>query len=428
MNHIIGHALARPEASPSPPSACLRALSHAIGRTIAEDAGMYVWDRRAGRLLDAVSGLYGNTLGHAHAALAAAAHVQPGATADHMQAMLGAALSSHLPLPDAQVRITSSYGTARHAMRRVVQRYWKAAGQPSRRIIIGGHEVANDPRRQLKDSRCCIPAPDWFGHDGYLNEYEFGLAAARQLEHRIAELGAGNIAAFIATPLAGAAGLLFPPYSYWPEIERICIRHGVLLCVDESIGSCGRAGKWFSHAHFRFTPDIVLLAQSLTSGTVPLGALALSPHIAGTLRCAGEDPRGSANVEPTAAAIALANLDALDQGGLARHVEHDIGLYFQHCLRERFDNHPLVADIQGCGMVAALQLSPDGGRWARFDNEAAVGADCARRALAHGVLVQSAAARILLAPPLIATHEEIDELVERLGCAVNGTAIALAMR
>lgn len=434
MNHFIGHALARPgDDSHTLSSAFLLRLSQGAGRAIVRGAGMQLWDAHDTRLLDGVSGLYGNTLGHAHAALAAAARPMSTPAADLLSAQLAlnAALSSRLTADGARVLSVSSHELARQAMLRAVRHYWTAAGQPDRRLIITCHDsepsapASGRARHRAPKNSLRIAAPNWFGHDGYLNEYEFGLAAARTLEQRILELGPEHIAAFVAAPFTAASGLLHPPYSYWPEIQRICTRYHVLLCIDESIGGCGRTGKWFAHTQLRVSPDIVLLAQGLTSALAPLAALVLSAQIADTLAAVEGALPVDGRIDqaaPTATALALANLRALEEGGLARQVEHDTCLYLQHCLRERFDHHPLVGDIQGNGMLAALQLSPDPARRARFADEAAVGVDCARQALAQGVLVQAAAARILLAPPMIATHADIDGLVERLGAAVDASA------
>lgn len=434
MNHFIGHALARPgDDHHTLSSAFLRHLSQATGCAIVRGAGMQVWDAHDACLLDGVCGLYGNTLGHGHAALAAAARPMSTPANDPLTAQLAlnAALSARLSADGARVLSASTREVAWQAMLRAVHHYWTAVGQPDRRLIITCHDgepeaaVSGRARRSAPEDSLRIAAPDWFGHDGYLNEYEFGLAAARTLEQRILELGAEHVAAFIAEPFSAASGLLHPPYSYWPEIQRICTRHHVLLCIDEGIGGCGRTGQWFAHTQLRFSPDIVLLTQGLTSALAPLAALVLSPQIVDALAAIeGAIPVDGriGQADPTATAIALANLRALDEGGLARQVEHDTGLYFQHCLRERFDNHPLVGDIQGNGMLAALQLSPDPARRTRFADEAAVGVDCARQALAQGVLMRAAAARILLAPPMIATHADIDGLVERLGAAVDASA------
>ena len=128
-----------------------------------------------------------------------------------------------------------------------------------------------------------------------------------------------------------------------------------------------------------------------------------------------------------AAAVALANLRLLDEGGLVAQVEHHTGPYFQQCLRERFAGHPLVGEIQGSGAVAAVQLSPDGSNKARFANEMAAGNLCTRKAWEQGLIVRATAARIILAPALIAGRREIDELIDKLGRAVDQSAVALKL-
>ncbi|HEF5875908.1 TPA: aminotransferase class III-fold pyridoxal phosphate-dependent enzyme, partial [Burkholderia cenocepacia] len=102
----------------------------------------------------------------------------------------------------------------------------------------------------------------------------------QQLEAKILELGAENVAAFIGEPFQGAGGVIFPPSTYWPEIQRICRKYDILLVADEVIGGFGRTGEWFAHQHFGFEPDLITMAKGLTSGYVPMGAVGIHERVA----------------------------------------------------------------------------------------------------------------------------------------------------
>ena len=160
-----------------------------------------------------------------------------------------------------------------------------------------------------------------------------------------------------------------------------------------------------------------------------MGALALSRRLADTL-AQQEDTSGYARTRhghPVAAAVALANLHILDQKGLVARAAGHTGPYFQQRLRERFGGHPVVGEIQGSGMVAALQLSPSPAEKRRFGADTAVGKHCVRQARERGLIAAAAGARIMLAPALIATHIQIDALVDMLGSAVDATGRAVGL-
>lgn len=454
MNHIVGHFLARKDYRAIHVSRHLlpfedhRHLKPEHARVLVRARGMHVWDDAGNRLLDAMSGLWCTAVGYGRPELARAAAQQIDTQSFCSQYFLNthppvAELTSklfELLAPEFErVLYTNSGSEANDLMMRVVRRFWALAGKPGKRIIIGrrngyhgstqgsaaisGIDMLHDfGGLDLGEVRH-IGEPYWYGYRGELTEYEFGLVAARELETAILEAGADQVAAFVAEPFQGAGGMIYPPYSYWPEIQRICRQYDVLLCVDEVVGGFGRTGKWFASEHFGIEPDTMTLAKGLTSGTIPMGALALSRRIADTLaECGGTFAHGfTYQGHPVAAAVALANLRLLDEGGLVQQVDCDTGLYFQHCLRERFDGHPIVGEVQGSGMVAALQLSPKPSARARFDKEDVVGYHCARQAQERGLIVRSSAARIILAPALIATHAQIDEIIDKLGDAVDAT-------
>ncbi len=145
--------------------------------------------------------------------------------------------------------------------------------------------------------------------------------------------------------------MIFPPQSYWPEIQRICRQYDVLLCADEVIGGFGRTGEWFAHEHFGFQPDTLSIAKGLTSGYIPMGGLVLGKRIAEVLvEQGGVFAHGlTYSGHPVAAAVAIANLWRAARRGRGHAGQEETGPYLQRCLREVFGDHPLVGEVQGAG-------------------------------------------------------------------------------
>jgi adenosylmethionine-8-amino-7-oxononanoate aminotransferase len=424
-------------------------------RVIVRGEGLRVWDDSGRRLLDGMSGLWCTTLGYGRPELVSAAASQMSSlsycsqffnTTHPAVAELSARLFELLPAHYSRVLYCNSGSEANEILIKVVRRYWELAARPQKRILIGRHNGYHGSTvgsaslggmtmmhalgtSMLSDIHH-IEQPFWFGYDGPLTEDEFGLQAARALEEKILALGPDKVAAFVAEPFQGAGGMIFPPRTYWPEIQRICDRHEVLLCADEVIGGFGRTGHWFAHQHFGFEPDILSIAKGLTSGYLPMGGVVLSERIAETLAyCGGLFAHGlTYQGHPVAAAVALATVTLLDEGGVLSELATRSGPYLQAQLRSRLGGHVLVNEIQGAGAVAALQLAPRKQGKQRFANENAVGLYCMRRAQHHGLIVRTSGARIILAPALVATLAELDELIDKLTLALDDTAAALKMR
>src|SRR6185312_7580607 len=149
------------------------------------------------------------------------------------------------------------------------------------------------------------------------------------IEERILAVGPENVAAFIGEPVQGAGGVIIPPPGYWPRVEAICRRHGVLLIVDEVITGFGRLGRWFGHQHYGITPDIVTMAKGLSSGYLPISAMAVSDRIVTALRESNDEfAHGfTYSGHPTCAAVALKNLEIIEREGLVERVATDVGPY-----------------------------------------------------------------------------------------------------
>jgi len=423
-------------------------------RVMVRGKGMYLWDNEGRRFLDGMSGLWCTAVGYGREELISAAAGQLQTLSFCSQFFntthpavvdLSAKLFSLLPPAYGRVIYTNSGSEANETLIRVVRRYWDLLGKPGKKILIGrvnGYHGSTTGSASLGGMQAMhemgdlpIPAihhiaePYWYGYRGALSEQEFGLQSAAALEQKILALGADQVAAFVAEPFQGAGGLIFPPASYWPEIQRICRKYDVLLCADEVVGGFGRTGEWFAHRHFGFEPDTISIAKGLTSGYVPMGGLILSHRMADVLADqGGVFAHGlTSQGHPVAAAVALANLRLLDEGGIVERVRSDTGPYLQNSLREVFGNHPMVGEIQGVGAVAGLQLARNKAEKKRFAAEAAIGAYCMHMAQQEGLIVRPVLARIIIAPALIATHSEIDDLVGKLKRAVDRTAQELNM-
>lgn len=431
-----------------------RTINPGTTRVMVKGKGLYLWDSDGRRYLDGMSGLWCTAVGYGREELIDAATNQMRELAYGSQyfntthnavAELSDKLFSLLPKQYSRIAYCNSGSEANETLIRMVRLYWQTVGKPGKKLFIGrvngyhGSTVGSASLGGMAHMHAMgdlpipgivhIGEPYWFGYQGTLTEAEFGLHMARELEEKILALGADKVAAFVAEPFQGAGGMIFPPSTYWPEIQRICRQYEVLLCADEVIGGFGRTGEWFAHQHFEFEPDTISIAKGLTSGYVPMGGLILSRQIAETLvERGGAIPHGfTYQGHPVAAAVALANLKLLDDHGIVDEVKSDLGPYLQNALREVFAGHPLVGEIQGTGAVAALQLTDANVEEKSPDFGDVAGTFCMMAAIEEGLICRSGRGRMILAPSLVATHAEVDEMTSKIKKAVDSTAEALCV-
>ncbi|MCC9006378.1 aspartate aminotransferase family protein [Pseudomonas putida] len=425
-----------------------KALNAEGPRVIVGGERLHLWDSEGKRYLDGMSGLWCTQLGYGRRDLTVAAATQMDQLAYYNMFFhtthpavieLSELLFSLLPGHYSHAIYTNSGSEANEVLIRTVRRYWQVVGQPNKKVMIGrwngyhGSTLAATALGGMKFMHemgglipdvAHIDEPYWYAEGGELTPAEFGHRCALQLEEKILELGAENVAGFIAEPFQGAGGMIFPPESYWPEIQRICRQYDVLLCADEVIGGFGRTGEWFAHEYFGFEPDTLSIAKGLTSGYVPMGGLVLSKRIAEALvERGGVFAHGlTYSGHPVAAAVAIANLKALRDEGIVTQVKDDTGPYLQRILREVFADHPLIGQVQGAGLVAALQFAEHKPTRKRFANENDLAWQCRTFGFEEGVIIRSTLGRMIMAPALIANHSELDELVEKTRIAVDRTA------
>jgi putrescine aminotransferase len=338
----------------------------------------------------------------------------------------------------SHVFFTSSGSEANDTNVRMVRRYWDLMGQPQRKVIISrwnayhGSTVAaaslGGMRAMHEQGDLPIPGIEHIDQPYYWELRQpgespeaFGRRAASWLEEKILAIGPERVAAFIAEPVQGAGGVIIPPETYWPEIQRIVDRYGILLVSDEVICAFGRLGHWFAYERFGIRPDLVTFAKAVTSGYVPLGGVLVNERVAEVLIAGGELTHGyTYSGHPVACAVALANLDLMQAEALPERVRTDTGPY----LAERFatlTDHPLVGVAESCGFVAGLVLVRDKATLAPFPAEWAVGMICRAHCFDSGIVMRAVGDRMIIAPPLVMTRDDIDEMMVRIRTALDAT-------
>src|SRR5262245_20638500 len=354
-------------------------------RVITRAEGVYLYDGEGRRLLDGMSGLWCVAVGYGRRELAEIAARQMNelpyynaffqcATPPAIE--LAAKLAEITPPQFQHVFFTGSGSESVDTVIRLARRYWQLEGQPQRNVIIArwngyhGSTIAGASLGGMKwmHEQGLLPLPGfdhinqpyWFERGAGLSPHEFGLAAARELEAKILELGPQRVAAFIGEPVQGAGGVIIPPESYWPEIQRICDRHGILLVSDEVICGFGRTGAWFGCERFGYEPDLMTFAKGVTSGYIPLGGVMVSDRIADVLiGQGGEFTHGyTYSGHPVACAVALANIRLLQREHVVETVRDELGPYLARQFAT-LTEHPLVGEVQTCGLMGAVQLVKD---------------------------------------------------------------------
>lgn len=407
-------------------------------RIIARADGNYIFDVDGKKILDGMSGLWCVNAGYGREELVEAAAAQMRELpyynsffqCAHPPAIELAARLREISQPQFnRVFFAGSGSESNDTIIRMLRRYWDLMEQPERQIIISRHNAYHGSTvaaatlggmKKMHEQTVRLPGvvhvdqPYWFGSDRSLTPDEFGLMAAKAIEDKILEVGADKVAAFIGEPVQGAGGVIIPPDSYWPEVQRICDRHGILLISDEVITGFGRLGEWFGADYFGTTPDFMTFAKGVTSGYLPLGGVFVSDRVADVLiDKGGEFFHGyTYSGHPAACAVAIANLDILQRERLVERIRDDIGPY----LKQRWlqlAEHPLVGEARMLGLMGALELVKGKEPIERFDEKQGVGTLCRDHLISNGLVLRAVGDSIICAPPFTLSHEEADELIEK---------------
>jgi len=262
-----------------------------------------------------------------------------------------------------------------------------------------------------------------FGED----EDAFAARAGQAIEDRILKLGPENVAAFIGEPVQGAGGVIIPPRGYWKRVEAICRKYGILLVVDEVITGFGRLGEWFGFQKFGVSPDLVSMAKGLSSGYLPISAVGVCHDVVQVLREKGGDfVHGyTYSGHPVAAAVALKNLEIIEREALVERVKSDAGPYFADALK-RLEADPRVGEVRSLGLIGAVEIVSKQGTNQRFAGKEGKAGPIVRDAcIRNGLMVRAIRDCIVMCPPLIITHGEIDRMIDIIGKALRETAPAL---
>ena len=421
-------------------------------RVITRAEGVYLWDSDDNRILDGMAGLWCVNVGYGRKELADVAHQQLlelpyynnfFQTSHPPVIELSHLLSEVNPPHLNRVFFTNSGSEANDTVVRMVRRYWDLMGKPSKSVLIsrenayhgstmagaslGGmepmHEQGGLPIPGIEH----IEQPYWYVNGGELSPDEFGVKAARALEAKIEELGAENVAAFVAEPIQGAGGVIVPPKTYWPEVKRVCREYEILLVVDEVICGFGRTGKWFGSTYYELEPDLMPIAKGLSSGYLPIGGVMVGDRVARTLiQEGGEFQHGfTYSGHPAACAVAAANIRILRREKIVEQVDTKTGPYLQRRWRELAD-HPLVGEARGVGFLGALELVKDKKKRELFEPAGKVGTLCRELCFQNGLVMRAVRDTMIISPPLIMNTEQIDELIAKASHCLDLTAKELA--
>ncbi|MDG6401963.1 aspartate aminotransferase family protein [Pseudomonas quasicaspiana] len=406
-------------------------------RIITRSSGVYLWDSEGNKILDGMSGLWCVAIGYGREELADAAAKQMRElpyynlffmTAHPPVLELAKVISEIAPEGMNHVFFTGSGSEGNDTMLRMVRHYWAIKGQPNKKTIIsringyhgstvagaslGGmtymHEQGDLPIPGIVH----IPQPYWFGEGGDMTPDEFGIWAAEQLEKKILELGVDNVGAFIAEPIQGAGGVIVPPDTYWPKIKEILDKYDILFVADEVICGFGRTGEWFGSDFYGLKPDMMTIAKGLTSGYIPMGGLIVRDEVVAVLNEGGDFNHGfTYSGHPVAAAVALENIRILREEKIVERVNAETAPYLQKRLRELSD-HPLVGEVRGVGLLGAIELVKDKTTRERYTGKGA-GMICRTFCFNNGLIMRAVGDTMIIAPPLVISFAEIDELVEK---------------
>ena len=426
-------------------------------RVMVRGDGIYLWDSEGNKILDGMSGLWCVNVGYGRTRISEAVYRQMETlpfynsffnTTNIPAVQLAALLVELAPEQFNHVFFTGSGSEANDTNLRMVRRYWDLMGYKGRHTIISRYNAyhgstlagsALGGMEGMHEQAGMIPGIEHIGQPNYLesgqgmSENEFGLVAAGWLEKKILEVGADKVAAFIGEPVQGAGGVIIPPATYWPEIQRICDKYGILLIADEVICGFGRLGAWFGSELMQIKPDLITFAKGVTSGYIPLGGVLVGDRVAKVLIDKGGDFNHGFTYSghPVACAAALENLRILMEEKLVEKIALETGPYLKAKFATLAD-HPLVGFANSCGFVAGLNLvrkkAANVHDCEYFEPGQSVGMICRGYMFDNGMIMRAVGDRMIIAPPLVMTCAQIDEMIGKIRFCLDATLADLRQR
>jgi adenosylmethionine-8-amino-7-oxononanoate aminotransferase len=434
-----------------------RILHRTIGGALpvaASGKGIEIVDATGKRYLDASGGAAVSCLGHGHPAVTAALHEQLDKLAyahtsfftTEVAEQLADTLIADAPQGIGHVYLVSGGSEAIEASLKMARQYFVERGETQRRHIIarrqsyhgntlgalaaGGNEWRRAPFWPLLiETHHIEPCFAYRFQQPAESEEAYGRRAANALEAKILELGGDTVMAFVAETVVGAtAGAVPPAKGYFRRVREICDKYGVLLILDEVMCGMGRTGTLHACEQEGIAPDLMTIAKGLGGGYEPIGAVLLGEHLFKAFaEGSGYFQHGHTYIgHPLACAAGLAVQQTIKRDKLLANVQA-MGAHLRRRLGERFGNHAHVGDIRGRGLFQAIELVEDRMTKQPFDPNRKLHARVKKAAMARGLMVYPMGGTIdgqhgdhvLLAPPFIVTGSQIDEIVDRLGAAVD---------
>jgi adenosylmethionine-8-amino-7-oxononanoate aminotransferase len=422
--------------------------------------GITVVDADGREYLDASGGAAVSCLGHGHPDVIRAMHAQIDRIAyahtsfftTEVAEALADNLLANAPSGMSLVYLVSGGSEAMEAALKLARQYFVEIGQPQRRHFIarrqsyhgntlGALSVGGNAwrRRQfaplLIDVTHVAPCYEYRDRRDEETPEAYGERLARELEDAVQQLGADSVIAFCAETVGGATSGALPPVpGYFRRVREICDRYGILLIADEVMCGMGRTGTLYAVEQERIVPDLIAIAKGLGGGYQPVGGVLVHARIVDALRSgSGLFQHGHTYIgHPVACAAALAVQQVIQRDRLLDAVK-TLGARLADRLHACFDEHPRVGDIRGRGLFMALEIVADRHTKRPFDPALAVHARIKAAAMARGLMTYpmggtidgNAGDHVLLAPPFVSTPAEIDEIVRRLGAAIDAAVADL---
>lgn len=417
-------------------------------QVVVESKGVEIVDEDGRRFLDGIAGLWCVNLGHGRDeiadAIAEQARKMPyfntfGHSTNEPAAMLAERLAALAPGDLGRVFYTTGGSTANDTAVRLAHYYFNRRGLPNKKKILSRHNgyhgstyfaatltgihgtrfgfdaIAQDVVHHLS-------AADLYRRPQGMDEQGFCDHLVREFEERIVQLGAGNIAAFIAEPVMGAGGVLVAPQGYHRRMREVCRANDILYIADEVVTGFGRLGHWFaSEDRFDCVPDIIVAAKGVTSGYVPLGAAIISERVFAEIAV----PQGPGGVlshgftysgHPVACAAALKTIEIMEREDILGNVRR-VGPRFQERARGLL-RHEIVGDVRGDHLMLGVELVADRDKRAAFAPETGAAHRVFEEARKRGAIVRPVGNVIILSPPLTYSDANADTLIDILDEAI----------
>ncbi len=438
------------------------ASDHAHGKLpvniIQSGNGIYIKNQDGTELLDAFAGLYCVNVGYGRTEIAEAIYEQAKKLA-YYHTYVGHSNEALIELsqriidwaPDGMRKVYYglSGSDANETQIKLVRYYQNILGNKDKKKIISrdrgyhGSSIAAGSLTGLNlfhqafdlpiDGILHTIAPHyyWNAEEG-MSEIAFSKYCADELEKMILAEGADTVGAFIGEPVMGTGGLIPPPEGYWDAIQKVLNKYDVLLIADEVVCGFGRVGTPFGSHLYGIKPDLITIAKGLTSAYLPLSGVIVGDKVWKVIERGSEElgPMGHGwtySGHPLGAAAGLANLAILERENLTENAR-DTGAYFQQKMHNAFDNHPLVGEVRGVGLMNALEFVAEKTKKQRFEASWKVGPRVSAACLEQKMIARAMPNGDILgfAPPLTVTKSEVDEMVQRTEKALNNVADQLS--